>query len=138
QAARRLHKTPSAVSQQIRRVEEHFGVQLFERAGRGVRPSASGEVAFVAIGRLFDEARGVYELLAGLSGTPTTTLRIATSDYLGSALLVPVLRGLLSDGAPLRFAIASANSFESARLVEDGAVDFAIVARARAGARPPA
>ncbi|MFL5308174.1 MAG: LysR family transcriptional regulator [Polyangia bacterium] len=30
EAARRLHKTASAVSQQIRRIEARFGVALFE------------------------------------------------------------------------------------------------------------
>jgi DNA-binding transcriptional LysR family regulator len=35
-AARRLNKTPSAVSQQIRRVTDALGVELFERRGRGL------------------------------------------------------------------------------------------------------
>ena len=42
EAARRLHKTASAVSQQLRRIEARFGVALFEKVGRGVRPSAAG------------------------------------------------------------------------------------------------
>ena len=45
EAARRLHKTPSAVSQQLRRIEEHYGVKLFEKDGRRVRPSPAGEAA---------------------------------------------------------------------------------------------
>src|SRR3954447_20744575 len=43
--ARRLHKTASAVSQQLRRVEQRFGVALFERAGRGLRPTPAGGAA---------------------------------------------------------------------------------------------
>src|SRR4029079_8125733 len=39
EAARRLHKTASAVSQQLRRIEAHFGGALFEKAGRGLRPT---------------------------------------------------------------------------------------------------
>src|SRR2546426_7693176 len=37
-AARQRHITSSAVSQQIRRLETHFDIKLFERARRGVRP----------------------------------------------------------------------------------------------------
>src|SRR5438309_11937847 len=78
-AARRLHKTPSAVSQQIRRVERHFGVPLFERAGRGVRLSSAGEAALPGINRMFDEADAVFGHLAELAGKSMTTLRVAAS-----------------------------------------------------------
>ena len=44
-AARLHHRTSSAISQQIRRVETHFGVKLLERAGRGVRLTPAGEAA---------------------------------------------------------------------------------------------
>src|ERR687884_64458 len=55
EAARRLHKTPSAVSQQLRRIEDRYGVKLFEKAGRRVRPSPAGEAALGAMTRLFAE-----------------------------------------------------------------------------------
>src|SRR5690242_7059368 len=95
-AARRLFKTPSAVSQQMRRVEEHFGVPFFERAGRGVRLSAAGETALVAVARLFDEIEATFGVLTALSGTAATTLSVAASDYLGEGLLLPVIRRLFA------------------------------------------
>jgi DNA-binding transcriptional LysR family regulator len=101
-AARRLYKTPSAVSQQMRRVEEHFGVVLFEREGRGVRPSEVGERALVAVARLFDEVEAAFGLLTSLSGSAVTTLRVAASDYLGNGLLLPVIRGLFAEDSGLR------------------------------------
>ncbi|MBX9244861.1 LysR family transcriptional regulator, partial [Actinotalea ferrariae] len=36
-AARALHLTPSAVSQQLAALQRHAGVTLVERVGRGVR-----------------------------------------------------------------------------------------------------
>lgn len=42
-AARELHLTQSAVSKQIRRLEEATGVQLFERHARLVRTTAAGK-----------------------------------------------------------------------------------------------
>jgi DNA-binding transcriptional LysR family regulator len=126
-ASRRLHKTPSAVSQQIRRVEKHFDIALFERAGRGVRLSQAGESALPAVNRLFDEAEALFGQLAELAGAPTTTLRVAASDYLGKGLLLPVLRELFVHGAPLRFEITTMHSLDAPRAVEVGEVDFAVI-----------
>ena len=51
-AARQRHITSSAVSQQIRRLETHFDIKLFERAGRGVRLTATGEAALPIVREL--------------------------------------------------------------------------------------
>src|SRR5256886_16304453 len=48
-AARQRHVTSSAVSQQIRRLETHFGIKLFERAGRGVRLTATRQAALPGV-----------------------------------------------------------------------------------------
>jgi DNA-binding transcriptional LysR family regulator len=126
-AARLHHRTSSAISQQIRRLETHFGVKLLERAGRGVRLTPAGEGALPALLELVEEAESVFGRLAEMSGRPITTLRVAVSDYLGKALLVPVVRGLLDRQAPLRFEIVTAHSREGLRLVGRGEVEFAVV-----------
>src|SRR5262245_43294913 len=126
-AARLHHRTSSAISQQIRRLETHFGVKLLERAGRGVRLTPAGETALPALLELIEEAESVFGRLAEMSGRPSTTLRVAVSDYLGKALLVPVVRGLLDRQAPLRFEIVTAHSREGIRLVGRGEVEFAVV-----------
>ena len=131
EAARRLHKTASAVSQQLRRVEQRFGVALFERAGRGLRPSPAGETVLGSLTRLFDEAASLEGLLDELATERVTTLRVAASDYLGEALLLPVLRRLAADGTALRFDITTTNSVEAARLLADGLVDVAMVSSHR-------
>jgi DNA-binding transcriptional LysR family regulator len=136
EAARRLHKTPSAVSQQLRRVEEHFGVSLFERVGRRIRPSAAGEAAMGALTRVFDEADSLGTLLEELGGQRVATLRVAASDYLGEALLIPVIRQLVEERVPLHFEITTTHSTEAARLVAEGQADLAIVSAAPE--RPPA
>lgn len=63
-AAAELCVTDSAVSHQIRQLETQLGVELFERVGRQVRPSAEAErllhrlqPAFGLIGKACDELR---------------------------------------------------------------------------------
>jgi len=131
EAARRLHKTPSAVSQQLRRIEERFGVALFERVGRRVRPSPAGEAALGALTRLFDEAASLETLLEDLAGARVATLRVAAADYLGETLILPVLRRLFAERVALRFEITTTHSLAAARLVAAGQVDAAIVSTDR-------
>lgn len=146
-AAEALFKTPSAVSQQLRRIETSFGVRLFERDGRGIRLTVAGEAFLGPATRLFDEAEAVYQLLGSMSGAPVSVMRIAVSDYLGEELLAPVLRDLQSPpgsngtagpargdatasplpAASLRVAITTAHSSDAVRLLELGQVDAAIV-----------
>src|SRR6266571_5872895 len=118
-AARQRHISSSAVSQQIRRLESHFDIKLFERAGRGVRLTAAGEAALPVVRELWSGAESAFDQLAALGGRPATTLRVAASDYLGKGLLAPVLRALLDEEAPVRFQIVTTHSRASVRLALD-------------------
>jgi len=126
-AARQRHITSSAVSQQIRRLESHFGLKLLERAGRGVRLTATGETALPVVRELWSGAEAAFGQLAAMAGRPATTLRIAASDYLGKGLLAPVLRDLLEADPPVRFEIVTTHSRAGLRLAAAGDVDLAIV-----------
>jgi DNA-binding transcriptional LysR family regulator len=126
-AARQRHITSSAVSQQIRRLEAHFGVKLLERAGRGVRLTAAGEAALPVVRELWSGAESAFVQLAELAGHPAVTLRVAVSDYLGKGLLAPVLRDLLDEEPPVRFEIVTTHSRAAVRLVASGDVDLAVV-----------
>lgn len=48
-AARELRSTQSAVSQQVRSLEEQLGLPLFERIYRGVRLTEAGQALFVSV-----------------------------------------------------------------------------------------
>jgi DNA-binding transcriptional LysR family regulator len=126
-AARQHHRTSSAISQQIRRLESHFGVKLIERAGRGVRLTPAGAAAVPAIAQLWTEAEALFGHLATLSGRPITTVRVAVSDYLGKTLLVPVLRTLRDGRVPARFEIVTTHSRDAIARVAKGEVDVAVV-----------
>ena len=56
-AAERVNKTQSAVSMQIRRLEEQLGRPLFSKQGRGVRLTEEGE-------KLIDYARQILQIEA--------------------------------------------------------------------------
>ncbi|MEC7519539.1 MAG: LysR family transcriptional regulator [Myxococcota bacterium] len=75
-AAQELSVTAPAVSRQVRALEEHFGVALFEREPRGVALTRSGrelfEAAHEALATLLDaaEALDAYARVLTVSVTP--------------------------------------------------------------------
>ncbi|MGE8289006.1 MAG: LysR family transcriptional regulator [Stenotrophomonas sp.] len=56
-AAAELHVTHGAVSRQLRALEEELGVTLFERDGRGIRPTAAGHRLLEATSGAFAQLR---------------------------------------------------------------------------------
>jgi LysR family glycine cleavage system transcriptional activator len=53
-AADELHVTHSAISHQIKALEEHLGTKLFRRHGRGLRLTEAGQAYFPAVQDSFD------------------------------------------------------------------------------------
>lgn len=56
-AAEALHVTHGAISRQLRLLEEHLGVVLFQREGRGLRLTRAGEDLQAACEGAFDQIR---------------------------------------------------------------------------------
>ena len=90
-AAAELNITQSAVSQQIRTLEERMGVALFERGHRSVRLTTEGRTfqnsVSVALGHLLSAANTVRGG-ASAQGTP---LHVATDDSVAALWLAPRL-----------------------------------------------
>ena len=86
EAARQLNLTPSAVSHQIRKLEERLGVSLFDRNGPVVRPSAAGTSL---LSRLQPTLRSIDQAVAALTGGDATSgsLAIACSSMFANRVL---------------------------------------------------
>src|SRR5262245_12260783 len=67
-AARRVHVVQAAVSQQIRRLEASFGVELFERAVTGVVPNAIAHRLYPLCLQALEAADDVRTALAESTG----------------------------------------------------------------------
>ena len=60
-AARELNVTHPAIAQQVKKLEEWFGVPLLQRAGRGVAVTAEGTVLARELGDGFETLRRAVE-----------------------------------------------------------------------------
>ena len=78
-AAERLHLTQSAVSHQIKALEEELGEPLFIRAKRGVKLSQAGKTALEYVERILDDAEALRERLSGREREPAGRVRAAAA-----------------------------------------------------------
>lgn len=96
-AAEQLNLSQSALSTQIRKLEDQLGLELFERQGRTLQLTESGRI-------VLDHADTIFaagdEMLATLSGAhhPLPTLRVGALATLSRNFQIGLLQPLLDDG----------------------------------------
>jgi DNA-binding transcriptional LysR family regulator len=94
EVARATHRTPSALSQQLRTAERELGVALVEPDSRGIRLTGAGQI--LADGAA-DVTRALAQVQADLDasrGEPAGTVRIGSLPSAGVMLLPQVLARL--------------------------------------------
>ncbi len=89
-AAEELHLSPSAISQRVRSLEAHLGVQLFERLPRSLRLTEFGHAYLPAVRDIFEELSAATNGLFGASEKTQLTVRVQVSY--ATTWLAPRLR----------------------------------------------
>jgi len=118
-AASRLHLTTSALSHQLRQLEELAGAAMFYREGRGMRPTRAGETLLQAARRALTAVHeGEEQLSRGVTREPEI-IRLCTHCYTGYAWLPSIIAKFMhqSGGAiDVRISVeATRNPFEALR-----------------------
>lgn len=120
-AAESQHLTPSALSHQIRGLEERLGRRLFDRGPRGVRLTTDGERLLARVGPHLD---ALAEALRPFAPRRGERLTVSVLPSMASAWLVPRLGGFLAAHPRLELSLLS-----SERLVDfdrDPGIDAAL------------
>lgn len=91
-AADALFITPSAVSQQIKNLEQELGVKLFERGARDLALTEDGEALFDELNPLIDRIDEVVAEFRG-TGRRKKSLRISVQPFFASEYFIPRLGG---------------------------------------------
>ena len=124
-AAERVHKTQSAVSMHIKKLEERLGRALFDKQGRGVRLSEDGE-------KLVDYARRMLQIEAsaiaaisnkGLSGH----VRLGIPDDYADSFLPPILTKFTRRHPLVEVSVICDSSEELDEELRSGLLDLAVV-----------
>jgi LysR family glycine cleavage system transcriptional activator len=88
-AADHLSVTSGAVSRQIRQLEEHFGIPLFQRHGRGLMLTQAGNAYFQQIGTHFEGLRQAGQILHRSAGR--AVIRLHSFTTFATRWLIPRL-----------------------------------------------
>jgi DNA-binding transcriptional LysR family regulator len=86
-AGETLNMSQSAVSRQVSALEQELGTPLFHRHARGLIPTEEGELLMRAARDIALKLEDVRGQLVDSRGQPTGTLRVTTTDGLGSTWL---------------------------------------------------
>lgn len=124
-AAVRVGRTQSAVSMQIRRLEQEIGSPLIERTGRGVRLTPTGEHTVRHARRLLQFHD---EVLADLiSDNPIGTVRFGLADDYVDAFLPSLISTFSARNPRVAVDIVCAATPALRRELQEGRIDLAIL-----------
>ncbi len=124
-AAERVHKTQSAVSMHVRRLEEKLGCALFVKQGRGARLTAEGESLIDFARRIIQVEAGAVAALSrkGLRGAA----RLGIPDDYAETFLAEILARFNRRHPLVEVSVACEGSPELAAQVSAGALELALV-----------
>jgi len=130
-AAEEVHKTQSAVSMQMKRLEERIGKPVFERDGRQSRLTADGQ-------RLLEYARRMLQLndeavSAFAEPELTGSISLGLPDDYADRLLPRVLAAFARSHPGVEINVVCEQSTSIAQRIHEGSLDLGIVTNADYG-----
>ncbi len=127
-AAQALHLTPPAVTMQIKELEGHVGLPLFERSGRQVALTTAGEYMLVYARKILSTLKDAEDAAARLQKLEVGTLTIgmvSTAKYFLPRLLAEFQRE--HEGIEIKLIVS--NRERLVAMLQANEVDIAIMGR---------
>jgi DNA-binding transcriptional LysR family regulator len=126
-AARALHLSQPAVSQQVAALERELGTQLFERSTRRVRLTAAGAALLARAGTLLRDHAEARRAVAAADGRIAGELDVAASLTVAAYLLPPALARRAAGHPDLRVRVTVENTEQVAVALLEGRADVGFV-----------
>ena len=129
-AAERNFVTQSAVSQQVRGLEEKFRRKLLERVRgrREVRLTEAGQSFYEESRNVLAAYQGLQERMRGLDGKVSGTVHVATVYSIGLHELPPVVRRFMALYPEARIDLEYSRTTRIVRDVLSGSIELGLVA----------
>lgn len=126
-AARALNITQPAASQQLRELEHALSARLLERGGGAIRPTAVGETVLAHARKVQAAVDDLVVAAAAFRDGETGRVRVGTGATACIHLLPPLLAQMKARMPGLEIIIATGNTPDMLRRVQEGSLDAAVV-----------
>ncbi|MDN3243108.1 LysR family transcriptional regulator [Glycomyces tritici] len=133
EVARATHRTPSAVSQQLKAAQREFGMALAEPSGRGLRLTEAGRVLAeggAAVATAIEQVRAQWD---SFRGQPSGTVTVAALPSAATFMLAAVLQEFEGSEIEIRCSDIDIAEAEFASLASDNDI---VIAHSFTGVRP--
>lgn len=124
-AAAALGYTPSAVSQSVRALEREARAALFEKAGRGIRPTQAGLLLAEHAEAVAERLRAAEEALEAFHAGRAGRLRLAAFTTAGGALVPHALARFKETHPGVDLDLSMAETDEALAQLRSGHTDLA-------------
>lgn len=128
-AAKELVLSQPAVSRSLKKLEDGLSVKLFVRGSRGVRLTSEGELLYAHTRSAFDSLTAAENTLRQSHVEGVGAISFGISDYLCRHYASPLIKTFLQSSPKVKFDLHTGSSPELFRMVEDGALEAAIICR---------
>jgi DNA-binding transcriptional LysR family regulator len=119
-----LSFTPSAVSQQLARLQRETGAALLERIGRGVRLTDAGRLLAAHAERILAAVDAAEADLAAQAEAVEGRLRVGTFQSAALALITPALERLAAEHPALEVEVVEADAEQTLPALRIGDLDL--------------
>ena len=129
-ASQRLNISQSALSRQIQLFEDELGVRLFDRLGRTIALTPSGQELLHRCQTILSDAEAIARRARELSGGSAGRLRIGATPQTLESVLAPFLPGFQAAFPDVEITLVENGSARLSEQLERGRLDLAIAGRA--------
>lgn len=126
-AARAIGVSQPTLSGAVRRLEERLGTTLLTRSGRGVKPTASGEILYDEAAQVLTTLRRLEARIADLESDDVGQFIVGCYDSLGAYFLPGFMRQFTEDAPRIEIRLANARSSDVRQMVVERRIHFGIV-----------
>lgn len=127
-AAQRLFVAQSTLSQFLQQAEHELGVRLFQRTGRGIRPTANGMVYISRLQKIMGEYQQAKKELWSNENLEGGAVVFGISFFRGKWMLPDILQRFYRQYPDIRIRVVEQSSSRLEGLLLNGGLDLAIVA----------
>lgn len=136
-AADVLEISPSAVSQQMKRLEDEVGLDIIERTPQGTILTPAGIILTQTAERIESELSEAHRSLAPLTGTVTGHVTLASFQTLLMSVLVPFLGTLPKDAPGIDLTLKETEESSGMADLRAGRIDLLALERDSTPPPPP-